>query len=128
MIGCFAVFIVACGATHLLDVVTVWHPIYWVSGVVKAITAAASVSTAILLVKMVPAALRWPSPKALHDANQQLQLANTTLRAQAARPLCPIRALDHVALWDGSADRGSLAAQVMTLRQQRKHTAALTTA
>jgi signal transduction histidine kinase len=84
MIGCFAIFIVACGATHLLEIVTVWHPIYWVAGVVKAVTAAASVPTAILLVKMMPAALRWPSPKALHDANQQLQLANTTLRAQAA--------------------------------------------
>lgn len=84
MIGCFAVFIVACGTTHLLGIVTVWLPIYWVSGAVKAITAAASVPTAILLVKMMPTALRWPSPKALREANQQLQLANTTLLAQAA--------------------------------------------
>jgi two-component system, sensor histidine kinase len=84
MIGCFALFIVACGTTHLLAIVTVWHPIYWVSGAVKAITAAASVPTAILLAQMMPTALRWPSPRALRDANQQLLLANTTLLAQAA--------------------------------------------
>lgn len=84
MIGCFAMFIVACGTTHLLNIVTVWQPIYWISGAAKAITAAASVPTAILLIAMLPAALRWPSPKSLHEANGELQRANTTLRAQAA--------------------------------------------
>ena len=40
MFVCFAVFIVACGATHLMEIVTVWRPEYWVSGTIKAITAA----------------------------------------------------------------------------------------
>lgn len=84
IIACFAIFIVACGATHLLEIVTVWYPAYWVSGVVKAITAAASVPTAILLIKMIPVALGWPSPKTLQDTNRELQLANTALIAQAA--------------------------------------------
>src|SRR5262249_302221 len=56
MLVCFAVFIVACGATHVMEIWTVWHPDYWVSGALKAVTAAASVPTAILLVKLVPVA------------------------------------------------------------------------
>ena len=69
---CFAIFIVACGATHLMDVWTIWHPDYWVSGVIKAITAAASVPTAILLVKLIPEALQLPNPSALRAANREL--------------------------------------------------------
>ena len=36
MFVCFAVFIVACGTTHLMEIWTVWHPDYWLSGTVKA--------------------------------------------------------------------------------------------
>jgi len=32
----FGTFIVACGTTHLLEVWTLWHPTYWLSGFVKA--------------------------------------------------------------------------------------------
>src|SRR5262245_12599545 len=53
----FGVFIVACGATHLLDVVTIWKPIYWFDGGVRAITAVASAGTAILLGPLVPKAV-----------------------------------------------------------------------
>src|SRR5581483_8410775 len=73
MFLCFAVFIVACGMTHLMDIWVVWHPTYWLSGSIKAITAAASVPTAILLVRLVPQALRLPSPSSLEQANAALQ-------------------------------------------------------
>jgi PAS domain S-box-containing protein len=68
----FAVFIVACGASHFMEIWTIWDPVYWVSGGVKAVTALASVPTAVLLVKLVPAALRMPSPSALASANADL--------------------------------------------------------
>jgi signal transduction histidine kinase len=71
---CFAIFIIACGATHLMEIWTTWEPVYWLSGVVKAITALASVSTAFLLVRLIPTALRWPSPAALQQVNSDLQL------------------------------------------------------
>src|SRR3984893_7173955 len=61
----FGVFILACGATHAMEVWTLWHATYWLSGTVKAVTALASVPTAILLVKLVPMALALPSPEAL---------------------------------------------------------------
>jgi hypothetical protein len=42
MFVCFGTFIAACGATHLMEVVTLWIPVYWISGGVKVITALAS--------------------------------------------------------------------------------------
>jgi PAS domain S-box-containing protein len=68
----FAIFIVACGASHFMEIWTIWYPTYWLSGGIKAITALASVPTAILLVKLVPVALRVPSPSALEAANAEL--------------------------------------------------------
>jgi PAS domain S-box-containing protein len=69
---CFGIFIVACGATHLMDIVVIWYPLYWISGGIKAVTALASVPTAILLVKLVPQAIGLASPAALERANSAL--------------------------------------------------------
>jgi len=41
----FGLFIVACGATHFVEVVTVWWPFYWWAASIKIVTAAASVAT-----------------------------------------------------------------------------------
>jgi signal transduction histidine kinase len=73
MFVCFAVFIVACGATHLMEIWVIWHPVYWLSGTIKAVTALASVPTAILLVRLMPTALKLPSPSALRAANSKLE-------------------------------------------------------
>ncbi len=69
----FGAFILACGTSHLMAVWTLWHPTYWLSGVVKAITAGVSVFTAIELVPIVPQALAFPSPAQLRQTNQELQ-------------------------------------------------------
>jgi PAS domain S-box-containing protein len=58
---CFGAFIVSCGFSHGMDVWTLWHPDYWISGVIKAVTAGASVATAILLMNVVPQAVAVPS-------------------------------------------------------------------
>lgn len=65
MFVCFGVFILACGASHAVEVWTLWHATYWLSGAVKAVTALVSVPTAILLVRLVPQALALPSPEEL---------------------------------------------------------------
>ena len=44
----FAIFILACGTGHILGIVTLWHPVYRLEGLVKALTAFASVATAIV--------------------------------------------------------------------------------
>ena len=69
----FGIFIVACGATHVMEIWNLWHASYWLAGVLKAVTAAASVGTAILLVPLVPKALEFPSPAQWLDANAALQ-------------------------------------------------------
>ena len=57
---CFAAFIVACGVTHVMEVVTLWQPIYWVSGILKAITAAVSILTLVVMVRISPGVLAMP--------------------------------------------------------------------
>lgn len=68
----FGIFIFACGTTHLLEVWTVWHGTYRLAGVVKAITALASVGTSLMLVRLIPRAFVLPSPAQLREANAAL--------------------------------------------------------
>ncbi|MBT9312958.1 PAS domain S-box protein [Leptothoe kymatousa] len=69
----FGLFITTCGSTHLMAVWTLWHPAYWLSGVLKAITAIVSIYTALELFPTIPAALALPSPQQLRKINQQLE-------------------------------------------------------
>lgn len=73
MYVCFAVFILACGTTHLLEVWNIWHGNYWLAGGFKAATALASVPTAALLVRLLPQALALLSPSQLTKANEALR-------------------------------------------------------
>lgn len=56
MMLAFALFIVACGGTHFMELWTLRaeNPHYWLSGWVKLITAVASVGTALLLPPLIP--------------------------------------------------------------------------
>jgi signal transduction histidine kinase len=69
----FALFIMACGATHLFAIWTLWHPDYGAEGIVKAVTAVLSVMTAIQLWPLLPKLVALPSPAALEQANSRLQ-------------------------------------------------------
>jgi signal transduction histidine kinase len=70
----FAIFILACGTTHIFGIWTLFYPDYALEGVVKAITAIASLATAIGLLPLLPKALAIPSPSQLQHANDALQL------------------------------------------------------
>jgi signal transduction histidine kinase len=101
MFLCFGVFILGCGATHAMEVWTTWYPTYWLAGTVKLATAIASVTTAILLVNLVPEALALPSieqlrvevaqrtsaEEALSRANGKLIEAHEEERTRIAREL-----------------------------------------
>lgn len=69
----FGTFIVSCGTTHLMEIWTLWHPTYWLSGMLKAFTAIISLYTAVVLVQLMPSALALPSPAQLAEVNQELQ-------------------------------------------------------
>ncbi len=69
----FALFIISCGASHMVEVWTVWNPDYWLSAVVKTVTAAASVLTAIVLIRLVPRLLAVPSTAGMRSAKESLE-------------------------------------------------------
>jgi PAS domain S-box-containing protein len=69
---CFAVFIFACGITHLFGIWTIWHPDYWSAGAAKALTAAISLPTAYGLFRLVPIAAKAPGPAELRQVNAAL--------------------------------------------------------
>jgi signal transduction histidine kinase len=68
----FAIFITACGFTHVLSIVTLWVPVYGIEGIVKALTAVASVLTAAILWPLLPRILAIPSPSQLREAQAAL--------------------------------------------------------
>ncbi|NOT35638.1 MAG: two-component sensor histidine kinase [Candidatus Eisenbacteria bacterium] len=78
----FGAFIVAFGATHVMSIWTLWVPVYWLAGVVKAVTALASAVTAIVLVRLVPRILTFPNRSALLELNATLA-AEVERRGQA---------------------------------------------
>jgi two-component system NtrC family sensor kinase len=47
----FALFIVACGSTHLLEVITTWIPVFWIDACTNIVTAALSAYVAIMLIR-----------------------------------------------------------------------------
>lgn len=69
----FVGFILACGLTHFMTILTLWVPAYGAEGMVKLVTAALSVGTAILLWPLVPRLVALPSPAQLGRLNAELQ-------------------------------------------------------
>ena len=69
----FAVFILSCGATHAMGIVTLWKPAYRLDGLIKAITAVTSLPTAFLLWRLVPEMAAIPSPSRWRQANEELE-------------------------------------------------------
>jgi signal transduction histidine kinase len=69
----FALFITACGATHVMSIWTLWNGSYGVEALVKAITALASVATAVILWPLLPRLIALPSPAKLRTVNSDLE-------------------------------------------------------
>ncbi len=73
-LSAFRRFITACGATHLLEVWNLWHAQYWLAGAIKALTAAASLGTALVLIRSLPKLLIVPNLKDWARANASLEI------------------------------------------------------
>ncbi|MEE7624967.1 PAS domain S-box protein [Methylobacter sp. Wu8] len=85
-------FFIASGTTHLLSVITLWIPLYWLSGLFKILTAIFSVAAALSLLWLVPRFLSAPGMTQLLEETQQkkaaeeaLQAANAALQKNIAR-------------------------------------------
>ena len=71
----FVAFILLCGLTHVVGMVTVWEPVYGAQAVVKSLTAVVSLATAAWLVPLIPRLLEIPSPAELAARNAALATA-----------------------------------------------------
>jgi two-component system, chemotaxis family, sensor kinase Cph1 len=72
-IALFAAFIVLCGTGHILDIVVVWEPVYYLQGWVRALTAVVSLATALAIIPLVPKLLQMKTPEELEAANSRLR-------------------------------------------------------
>jgi PAS domain S-box-containing protein len=73
MFALFGVFIVACGMTHVMEVWNLWHTQYWLAGLIKAVTAAIAIPTAIILAKTIPQTFAIPSSAEWIQTNATLR-------------------------------------------------------
>jgi signal transduction histidine kinase len=88
----FAAFILACGLTHVLSIYTLWVPIYGIEGLVKAMTAVASVVTAATMWPLLPKILAMPTAAQLRQAyvdleNEEKQRRRAELLVQRFRDI-----------------------------------------
>lgn len=87
----FAIFILACGLTHVMNAVTIWIPAYYLSGIMMAITAIISLGSAIVVLYFFPKIIKLPSVDQMIEAKhlaenqtQQLLIANQNLEHSSA--------------------------------------------
>jgi two-component sensor histidine kinase len=85
----FGLFIIACGGTHAVEVVTIWKPIYVFSAAVKIFTALASLMTAAVLPFNVPHILT------LVQKAKASEKVTATLRASEERKEALLREVHH---------------------------------
>lgn len=69
----FSAFIILCGLGHLLEVWTLWHPAYWLTGIESAFTALVSCYTALQMVNLLPQFLALRTPEQLEALNAELE-------------------------------------------------------
>lgn len=69
----FVAFIMACGTTHFMAILTLWVPAYGVEGLIKLVTALLSIATAVLLWPLIPRIAALPSASQLESLNLDLE-------------------------------------------------------
>jgi signal transduction histidine kinase len=79
--GLFAGFILACGTTHGMAILTLFVPAYNLEAATKLATAVLSLATAVTLWPLVPRLLTVPSTAQLAESNRELALVNQELEA-----------------------------------------------
>lgn len=76
----FGMFIVACGTTHLMEVVMFYWPVYRVAGLIKFVTAVVSWATIAALIPILPKALAMRSPEVLQSEIEERERAEAEVR------------------------------------------------
>jgi PAS domain S-box-containing protein len=76
----FAAFIAACGITHVMNIVTLWFPLYYLAGIFKFLTAVISVATAVYLIPKLSSLVVLPDLDDLTSINKKLKDENIQRR------------------------------------------------
>ncbi|AWW74288.1 hypothetical protein CD351_07590 [Erythrobacter sp. KY5] len=74
LVALFASFILLCGVTHLMGIVTLWYPIYPLTAALKLATGIVSLATAFVLFRLIPVLLRIPTPDTHDEVIGQLEV------------------------------------------------------
>jgi signal transduction histidine kinase len=81
----FALFIVACGSTHLMEVVTTWDPVFWVDAWTNIVTAALSGYVAMQFFRRAPElsfGINDYADKLSHAVTEKTQVEDSLLAAR----------------------------------------------
>ena len=81
----FALFIVACGSTHLMEVVTTWSPAFWADAWTNILTAALSAWVALQLIrrlKMITAGVNDYADRLSRSEDEKAHLQESLMAAQ----------------------------------------------
>lgn len=81
----FALFIVACGSTHLMEVITTWLPFFWVDATTNIVTAILSAYVAIMLIRRVSAisfSINDYAGRLINTEQEKQQMRESLLAAQ----------------------------------------------
>jgi len=84
----FASFIFFCGATHLIEAIIFWHPIYNFAGLIKSLTAMVSLTTLLVITLKLPSTLKFIKEKIeSKKIKQELNVlkANEAQKANSAK-------------------------------------------
>lgn len=110
----FAAFILACGATHFLDAVTFWYPLYRLNALVRFITGVISWVTVFFIIRYLPVAFSLRSQKELENEIDQRKRAENELRTSEEQVKAiitnapdPVIVIDKVGLikkWNPAAE------------------------
>lgn len=84
----FAAFILLCGGTHVMEIWTVWDPLYRAAGALKLVTGLVSFATLLSLLWIMPRAMLLKTPLQLEAEvrarTRELVAANEQLRSEIA--------------------------------------------
>lgn len=89
----FGAFIISCGIGHLLDVWTLWHPAYWLSGLERAFTALVSCYTALELFVLLPRFLSLKTPEQLAIVEAANQAKSQFIASMSHELRTPLNAI-----------------------------------
>ncbi|TAN66499.1 MAG: GAF domain-containing sensor histidine kinase [Methylobacter sp.] len=78
----FGTFMMSCGLTHLMGIITLWWPFYWLDGAIMAFTASVSLLTAGRICAFMPILLTLPSAEQLRKEIAEKEEVATQLQCE----------------------------------------------